>query len=1133
MKKRMYFKIISFILIQAFICLDFFAAGAIASPIDTTTLAPSVAINKIDLQELFYLEAKKNAEQGGQEIVWDDVNEESKPTDYMATISRPSPANNTEAGQQNLLGVSYNPLGIEFVSPPPDQLLAGFFTNANLRNIIPYPFTKKKLQDELSSHGFELITPEMDRKLIAYLLQVLEIQDNQFIKNLKRLNILKIGFKSVITKEGDVKSLTIEGDTLYLSPDFLNYRLAVRVSLLNDSIMAITKNTDLWEYINSNGETAMATSVELGLDKKNADRMLLAMRKIAANYTHLPYWYGFKKFVPVATDNPNMFMRLIRPKGVGEYEYDQNAIGISLKILPKLIQLHMEAPLLWQELVEAAFAHEGGRKGHLMLWPLTNLEEILRIFNWQYLIESQVETIIKDFVNAKSHHEIIMRGSPALKKGDIIQWLPGVAIINMSLHYFGIDSNSTEQLGGVIWKEYAANYGMVSEKGLRAVAIWFWWADNYRGLNVDFEQEHGQFFSFLDTNDWNKMLLMKDEIQKEYNNTMSTNEKSQPRQSIFASLAITTGIALLGFIQALPSLAADGSVAQTTGFGGANILTMVIVGSFLLVGKLVWNIFNKSVEKRTTQLVNKAVRQKNSRDLMAYYQSAKISDKIKIVTIVSQELRGKSGKINLELFESFFLDGLNAQAAPITQDLQNKVKNLFKQTINSEINSREMRAVLNETARDTGINVRQGNPVAIEAKIRDIINSLARAKDLNIDSFIGEIKKDRELSNFFQAQRNHPVSVLADNILKQIIILRETQNPALTKIISKALSQVLPQITTDGNSMFPEIAILVGRLAIEGNLHKPGVFIQQAQNMPAISRIMSSEQMRELHNAIVNLLESGYREPNETKIELVAAELDKGEFNEILSGTLGIASLIMSWSNGTPLSEIGGETKASALYQQLTKHYAFQTFADSERKKVRAIIFDLDNTLINNMALGLVFESVNDIVNDIVDKEIKSLDLKDISKQRARLVLVNTLSRGALLNDLQIVQALEFGNAIEGKVAELRYASAIGLKTISEVGTGTDDMVNKLRKYLNDVPNIHMDLREILEETLKNLPDQEKAEKLAILNSPLVAVESREPIIIQAPAELSSDNLKKVEQLFSFELIDLRVNPNQMVDSAI
>ncbi len=51
---RMSIKIISYILIQAFICLDLFAAGAAANPQDTATLAPAMAINKVDLQGMFF-----------------------------------------------------------------------------------------------------------------------------------------------------------------------------------------------------------------------------------------------------------------------------------------------------------------------------------------------------------------------------------------------------------------------------------------------------------------------------------------------------------------------------------------------------------------------------------------------------------------------------------------------------------------------------------------------------------------------------------------------------------------------------------------------------------------------------------------------------------------------------------------------------------------------------------------------------------------------------------------------------------------------------------------------------------------------------------------------------------------------
>ena len=49
---RMSLKIISYILIQAFICLDLFAAGAIANPVDVSTLAPELVLGQADFKVL-------------------------------------------------------------------------------------------------------------------------------------------------------------------------------------------------------------------------------------------------------------------------------------------------------------------------------------------------------------------------------------------------------------------------------------------------------------------------------------------------------------------------------------------------------------------------------------------------------------------------------------------------------------------------------------------------------------------------------------------------------------------------------------------------------------------------------------------------------------------------------------------------------------------------------------------------------------------------------------------------------------------------------------------------------------------------------------------------------------------------
>lgn len=903
----------------------------------------------------------------------------------------------------------------------------------------------------------------------------------------------------------------------------------------------------------------------LNLDVRDTSRLFTKVRIIAARYSEENRWPGFRTFNIALSDDPYAVMILD--------DKDNTALSINKDAIPDLIKLMNESQPLFVDLIQALLAHEGGVKGHGTITPLR--EDDVDWFNMNF---SQITTVI---YNAIVHRQwpvsVERRGTPPSSEWKTIANILWYGLINA-----GFDPGSANPFG-IRWVESSANIGVADEKGVYGVAVMLWFFHNYRKYEdissdsyslISLERNLAENFAFLEMQGINQ-----EDVFSEIENVQKKYESLKKNIGSFGMGTTLTSIAsvLLLIGVAMPSLSwgAD-AVVQTAGLGGVDVLAIVIAGAVLFAGKFIWDRlpFGKSVEQRTVQLVNKTISRKNPSDLRAYYQSANMNDKIKIINITAQELSKKSDKANLRLFENIFLDGLNERTRSVALNMQTKVKSLFKQRINSEIKLSEMISILNEVVRETGINVYQGYPRTVELKLTKIINSLVRADNLNADSFISAITRDDEfdasidrmlvsefvkkatklhyetgnsnkaltiiisdykdkynlkinvdkvvaqsaeyfkdfsltedqkigvltnnnsfMNSFVQAQRNAQVRVLFNNMLKQIIITRETQKAALSKIIAQAIQQVLAQEITGGESMFPEIAeiaILVGRLALEGKLHYQDVFVEQAQSMSAISRVMNAEQMRALHNAIVNLLESGYKNPENTKVGFVAAEFDRAGLvskPRVLNSGFAAAVLVTAKRENvsllnTPLAQIGEQSKASGVAEEIGKHYVFGLYNPAEQEKLKEIIINLDKILINNMALGLVFKNIN----DIVAKELKDLDLNNISNQRTQLVLVNILGKGALLNNLQLARAGEFKQALDMKVDELIYAAVGGLELIVKKEAGTGEMVAQLKNYLNNVPNIRIATK--IDGILNDLSEQGKAAKAVVTAKDLTSAVS-------------------------------------------
>jgi hypothetical protein len=807
---------VSCLLIQAFLAWDFcWAISPAPAAVSKTTLAPAMSINKVDVQTGFSFDA------GGKEArdaEWEDTGElDSSQDPISANVVVPPPAGN--GGFIGGVGTSTMPRIDPVLPPPPKSLLGEMLSYSNLRNsLMVYPFNKKKLEEELNAYGFTLLDSAIDRKLIAYLLETLELHNKQFVVILNSLNIVKIGFKYAITKDGNTRSLEIENGVLYLSPEFLNDRLAVRVSKLNDEVSTAFDAGVMEEYIDYEGQTKMASSEALGLSKAG-DSMLNDMTKIAAEYINPPYWYGFKKFMPYQTDDPTEFMKLLRPKG--SLEYAPAAIGVSLKILPDLIKLYTVAPTLWQELVEATLAHEGGRKGHLQLWPFSSLADILRYFKWPTLTKSAAQHLIQELVNEgrELRDDIITNyGLPAAT-----QWLPAVAVFNMSLNKFGYDSTKPNP-DGIVWKEYQADYGMVQEKGLRAVAIWYWWLSDYRGLNIDFKKDHDQVFSFLSDADWRTMFSLKVKIQQEYENIVNGKIEKQPAFPSgyrIGSTLIGVGVGLVTFILSSPLLFASTGAVQPAGETGVSWIISAAAVTSVAVLAWLWNKqpWRMTTEQQTIQLVNQAIRRpltfrlfraSSQTDtgrvvstvdlsrLTRFYQQASLPEKKVIIETAGAELLKRRNEVNVEHFNPFFLQALQHSAKYI-QQIENSVRQARElRGADSRRSTAMMTAVVvrglnnyNNKNREQAVSVN-----AVAHQLSNIVIDLALRNVLHDEtSFAAAVEKDLTIASLISRDQLSAVYAEIIDALPQNSIQK------LQLYMSLGLSKLKDRIALKGTSL--------------------------------------------------------------------------------------------------------------------------------------------------------------------------------------------------------------------------------------------------------------------------------------------------------------------------------------------
>ncbi|MCG2713140.1 MAG: hypothetical protein L6416_12570, partial [Candidatus Omnitrophica bacterium] len=165
-KNRMSIKIISYILIQAFIALDFCWAGVVASPVDAGTLAPEVALGQADFKALMKIINKKDGSLSALDFGADmNLEDEldSMPDEGELNIttvdnngsvgssgSNSNPSLNGNKGNSVNGGDSLIPAS----SPPPEDLVTYVLVNTEKSIFTVYPSAQDEGEDAMHEITF-------------------------------------------------------------------------------------------------------------------------------------------------------------------------------------------------------------------------------------------------------------------------------------------------------------------------------------------------------------------------------------------------------------------------------------------------------------------------------------------------------------------------------------------------------------------------------------------------------------------------------------------------------------------------------------------------------------------------------------------------------------------------------------------------------------------------------------------------------------------------------------------------------------------------------------------------------------------------------------------------------------------
>ncbi|MBI4846155.1 MAG: hypothetical protein HY810_06770 [Candidatus Omnitrophica bacterium] len=770
MKKRITFKIIALVLIQAFLLLDICPAGQIDTAVSKSALAPAVSMDTVNLQSVF--EQSSGLEGDVEFLEFETADPGNNDT------NNPGLNQTTKIFTNNVGGIGNSGAeGNIFPPPPPKPVINYSGMQLWLRSVLPYPYTKKKLEEELNQMGFEISDAEISRKQLVELITVLT-KDN-LIESLNEKGIARVEYLPGIVKDGAVLNTAVtipKPGVIVFTNMFFSQDISVKVNLIKDAVehVAFVEEKTITVDGSSEGQLVfadyeqngdMVSLAQLGFPPE-AEAMMLRVREISKNYYDSNLWAGFKRFGFYQPNTISEIMHIEHNKA--EDKPYEDILAISKLVVPSFIKLYQEYPELFDELIKALLAHEGGNKGHLMRWPLTSIDEAVKYFDWANLNALAAQVLIQNFINGV-YPEMLSnkfrdKGTPAFHK-----WLHSLVIIKETLTRFNFDRNKSEPFG-VIWKEFAANYGMVVDQGPRSPAVILWFHKHFRKLEINLEAAYSVQFSWLDKDERAATTVEISQIEMDYQKKIAQNKVAHGRpavsnsnllgrfKSIFGSVILTAMI--------LPLVGcADNGMRIEPSLSGKFLIGAVITSLVFWGIKRALFAF-ASVEKKTTVLAYQAIKKNNAEKLMKFYENSPIKDKITIINTTAEILKSRAAYANPELFEGILIAALRENNKAVVNSIRVKALEVFmKETdrlgrINKDLKS-VVRGVLDAYNR--------ANPNAkvqaekISESLAHIIALLARNGDLHRkDVFVQQVMRDSTLKGFFDNER-------AEFIYKEIL----------------------------------------------------------------------------------------------------------------------------------------------------------------------------------------------------------------------------------------------------------------------------------------------------------------------------------------------------------------------------
>ncbi len=627
-------RLICLVLINAFILNG-------TASVYANTLSPAVNIQSISLKTDFSLSFQSNVA-GYSEFNDEETIDPSKSQVEIPEGSRPAVTSSGET-QGPVLEI-YPPPSAP--PPPMEGNVHSSFYNL-LRTALPYPFTKKKLEEDIQELGFSLIDNDLSRQQALTLL--LSLETDRVFQDLAATGVKEIRYEPALIEKGTVTNtaVEIEKNSLIVTDVFLVQKPSVRQKLFRGVISRLNPSLTQYPQFEANSST-IKTLKQMGLPPET-DELMREINVLISNYNSPGLWPGFS--MVGFWDNRNDPGASMITINKDYLHFEERKVGLGMSMVPILIKLQKTDNELFREVILTILTHEGGITGHLMRWPFQSLEEAGEIFNWHKLTNSQALNLVMSF-NRRLWTDVLQKGTPPFDS-----WLQAAIIIRRTLKEQGYPEVS-QNGQGPWWAEFQAQHGMFLERGLRSVSVLMWFYDDFCGQTINYPLLKVQQFPFLSDKEWKQCQQEKKRIQKNYARKINPSIwdkivlKLKPAAPA-AVFALTSGMLLTPTV-VHSATQFPAAVANAGLFMGATAVSTAVLFSRAwrvlglyrmksLLASLRLKVLGvtqiSTVTKKTEQTMARVSKEQDTDSLVRFYQKADYSKKIEILDTVRRNYK--------------------------------------------------------------------------------------------------------------------------------------------------------------------------------------------------------------------------------------------------------------------------------------------------------------------------------------------------------------------------------------------------------------------------------------------------------------------------------------------------------------